>query len=242
MAYNIEIPGVTWETPLKGHMDVTLDDGRVVTKDYIRFAVPKGSSKEDPGYAEVCISDLPDHVFTEAILKGVSGLAMRGGYAKIKGPKTEDSRKNAMAAVQANLDALYAGNIRVSAGAKTKISGAVRTLAMQYARQLVKDAIKRGGEKISHYSAREITSAAEMILGGDHGKNLIAKARKEIEEREKEEPAIDISILQKDAAKVAKDEANKAKKAAERNKPKQSISQLAGVQATRRQQPEQRAR
>jgi len=238
---NIEVEGVTWETPLKGHKLVTLDDGREEEKDYIRIPLPKASVKDDPAYAEICISDLPDHVYTEALLKGIQSLVNRGDMNKIKGAKTDASRAAAIEAAEKNIAALYAGQIRVSAGAKTKISGAIRTLAMQKARLLVKDAIKRAGEKISHYAAREITSAAEMILGGEHGAALIAEARAEIEAREKAAVAIDIGLLKKDESKVQKDAEKKAAKAA---KPKQSIAGLAaGVQATQRKpQPNQLSR
>lgn len=238
---SIEVDGIVWESPLKGYLEVTGDDGQVTKKLYLRLAIPKGSTKEEPAYVDVCMDDMPDHVYIECLAKGAGSLLTRGkGYTSLKGAKTPQSTKLAMEAVASNLEAMYRGEIRVTAGAKTKINGAVRTLAMQKARALIRDAIKRAGEKVSLYNAREITQAAEMALAGEHGPRLIQEAKDEIDARNKKDPIIDIGFLQKDPKLVAADQEKKAEKAKKESKPKVSLAALAqraegGVHVTHRQ-------
>jgi hypothetical protein len=58
------------------------------------------------------------------------------------------------------------------------IAGAV-TLGLMRARQSVKDAIRRRGEKVSAYPSREITAMAKVYLAEHH--ELIVEARATVE-------------------------------------------------------------
>jgi len=243
MAFCIEVPGVTWETSAKGYMDVTLDDGQVVRKNYLRVAVPKASVKDDPGYVEVCTSDVPEHIYIDALQKGLQMQLNRGkALTSIKGTKTNASRAEAIKAVEVQLEAIYSGQLRVSAGARTaKEPAAVRTLAMQKARLLVRDALKRAGKKVTLYSAREITAAATIVLNGPKGAKLLADAAAELKARAEEESVIDVEMLQPDPEKVAASNA-KRKRRPKDDGPKLTVEEMAGVQATSRSRPQPEAR
>lgn len=236
MAFVIEVEGVTWETSAKGYKEVTLDDGSVVRKNYLRIAVPKASIKDDPGYVEICTSDVPEHIYIDALSKGFQAQVNRGPMNAIKGEKTAKSRADAIEAARVQLEAIYSGNLRVSAGAKTaKEPAAVRTLAMQKARLLVRDALKRAGKKVTLYSAREITAAANLVMNGPKGAKLLADAAAELKARAEEESVIDVELLKPDPDKVAKSKAGRKKKD---DGPKLSIEAMAGqVQPARRPQP-----
>ena len=84
---------------------------------------------------------------------------------------------------------------------------------MRIARLLVKDALKRAGEKVSHYAAKEITTAAAEVLNGEQGAEIMKQAEQAIKEREAKEKAlkIDLTALKPDKELVKKAEDKKAK-------------------------------
>jgi hypothetical protein len=136
---------------------------------------------------EVNIDDLPDAVFKEVLIQGCKAVLNRG-MSKVTIALLGDEDKvktEAMAIASKNVEDMYAGKIRFTGGAKQhKVSGKVKTEAMRLARNVVKDEIKRGGGKISHYAASEITEAAKEYLETDAGKTLMDVAKANIEKRE----------------------------------------------------------
>lgn len=56
-----------------------------------------------------------------------------------------------------------------------QVVSATHCLAALRARQMVKDAIRRRGEKVSHYSAREISERANVFLV-EHREDLMPEA------------------------------------------------------------------
>jgi hypothetical protein len=78
-----------------------------------------------------------------------------------------------------NLADLYAGKVRlVGAKGDDKTSGKVMTEARRLAKQMMRDAIKAEGGKISHYDASEITKAANALLEADP--SIIEKAKENL--------------------------------------------------------------
>ena len=140
------------------------------------------------------------------ILQGIKHFTNLG-MSKITGTKTDASRAKAMEIALANLQKIKDGTIRMPKGARTKGAGKVKTEAMRLARQLVKDALKRAGEKVSHYAAKEISVAAQALLDGDQGKDILAQAEANLREREEKEIKIDISLIKPDANLVRKAQA-----------------------------------
>ncbi len=128
------------------------------------------SVTKSKGSIEVDTSKLPDDVYREVLIQGLKVLANRG-MSKITKASTKDEaelKALAQAAAEKNLEAMYAGKIKFSAGVKAKkASGKVMTEAMRLARGIVKDEIKRSGGKVSHYEASEITKAAKAYLEAD---------------------------------------------------------------------------
>jgi hypothetical protein len=129
------------------------------------------------------------------------------GMSKITGAKTDASREKAMEVAMSNLQKLKDGNIRMAKGVRTKGAGRVKTEALRLARLLVKDALKRQGEKVSHYAAKEITVAAQSLLDGEQGPDILTQAEANLKAREEKELSIDISMIKPDAELVKKAEA-----------------------------------
>lgn len=195
-------------------MEIAVED-KNPDNSYIRVPIVKASTKEDPSFAEVCIEDLPEDVYKEVLIQGLKTLLNRG-MSKITGTKTDDSRKAVMEVAAGNLQNLYDGKIRMSAGVRSKVSGAVKTEAMRIARLIIKDALKAAGEKVSHYAAKEITALATELINGEQGKDILAQAQAAIAERSKKEESlkIDLSKIKADPKLVAKaNERNKKPKA-----------------------------
>lgn len=137
------------------------------------------------GSIEIDTSKLPDDVYREVLIQGLKVLANRG-MSKITKASTKDEdelKSLSQAQAEKNLEALYSGKIKFSAGVKAKkASGKVMTEAMRLARGIVKDEIKRNGGKVSHYEASEITKAAKAYLEADPA--ILAQAEKNLAERE----------------------------------------------------------
>ena len=57
-----------------------------------------------------------------------------------------------------------------------RYNGCVRTFAMHQARGKAKEQIRARGDKVSHYSAREISEMAEVILAQNY-EEYLKKAR-----------------------------------------------------------------
>ena len=116
----------------------------------------------------------PLGVYLEIMLQGCKTLLNRG-QSKLKttkgleGKAKDDAVKAIMEAVQGQYDAMLKGEVRITGG-KAKLKGVEREVkaeAMRLARLAVRDAIKASGGKISHYSAKKITEAAEEVLADE---------------------------------------------------------------------------
>lgn len=176
---------------------------------------------------------IPDEVYREIVLQGLKVILNRG-MSKITttgltGKALEDAQAAAMAKAAENVEAVKTGNIKFTgkSAKKSKVSGAVNTEAMRIARNLVKDAMKAAGTKISHVKASEITKAAKQLIEADQ--SIIAQAEAEIEKRSKTKISINVAAIKVDPELVAKAEAKaKADKA---NRP--LSAKQAGKAATR---------
>lgn len=150
--------------------------------------------------------------------------------SKLKGEALEKQREAALAKAQQNLDDFVAGNLS-SRKASTKAKGidrAVMTEAMNAAKAVVRDLIRKAGKRPSLVAAKDITAAAKRLVEDDP--SYIEAAKATIAERAQIKASVDLGdLLKEDATLVAK--ADKAK--AERK------AQLSAKQAGK---PEKRAK
>jgi|SRR5579872_4850939 len=196
-------------------MDDILVEAKTEGNDYILIPITKSKAN-----IEVCVDDLPAEVYREVLVQGLKVLLNRGmGEIKTTGLKDKElatAQKIAMDKAEENLERVYSGKIRRSAASKAKgLSREVKTEAMRLARALIKDAIKRGGGKISHYPAKEITALAAEYLEGEGGKVLVATAEANVNKLKEEEKSIkiDVSSIKADPELVKKAEAKAKAKA-----------------------------
>lgn len=186
-------------------------------KQYIKIPVPKATQKgEEAGFVEVCIDDLPNDVLIGVYFEGCKKF-VNMGMTKLTGPKSQASREEAIEIAQANVQKMYEGKVRLPSGVRTKVkTGALRTEAMRIARLEVKDALKRAGEKVSYYSAKDISALATEYLESEAGEAIMQEAADNLKKREEgaRGGAIDISKIKPDPTLKAKGEAKKAKQKA----------------------------
>lgn len=172
---------------------------------------------------EVDTDTIPEDVYAEALMQGLKVLLNRGASKVTKAaiPDVEALKAKAMEVAQEQLALVMSGDIKFTGVAKkAKVSGAVMTEARRLARNVVKDVLKKAGEKISHYDAKEITKAANELLAQDD--SLIAQAEANLAERAKVPVKIDVkALIRVNPTKVAAAEA-KAKKAKDQLSAKQA--------------------
>ena len=167
---------------------------------------------------EIDTASLSDEVYREILLQGLKVLVNRGTskITKTTYPNDAELKTAAMAKAVEQVEAIKAGTIKFTGGkAKSTVSGAVKTEAMRLARNLVKDELKRQGEKISHYKASVITaSAKELLEAPEHaetGAKLIEMAKANLEARASSKVSISLAGLKPDPELVEKAEAKKHK-------------------------------
>lgn len=178
---------------------------------------------------EIDFDTIPDAVYKEMLYLGakeyINSVKMSkigAGITKLEGTELEKAKAAVVAQANANAEALHTGKDFKFHGAvkSEKVSGAVQTEAMRFARNLVKDAMKSKGMKISHTPASEITAAAKVVLNNMPDLYITAEANLKAR-AETPIKGIDISELVKaDPALVAKAEA----KTAEKKKPGATLS------------------
>lgn len=177
----------------------------------VKVPVTKGK-----GSVEIDTERLPDSVYQEALIQGLKVLTNRGmtKITKETYPVPAELQAAAMAKAGETVEAMLAGKIRI-VGVKSsdgKVSGAVMTEARRLARNLVKDAMKREGIKVSYVEASEITKAANALIAADP--EIIEQAKAEIAARdaqkEKVTTAIDIKSIPQSAKKIKAAEEAKA--------------------------------
>lgn len=174
---------------------------------------------------ELISDDFPAEAYLAIIYEGVKHYAnlkmskQSPASKQPEGPEREKASKAAMEIAEANMANLRKGEIRKAAGAKSKISGAVKTEAMRMARALIKDALRADGKKVSLIPAKEITALAHEYLESEYGEETIKKAMAVIEERTAKVTAsigIDLSRVKEDAKLTERAAIANAAKAAEK--------------------------
>lgn len=130
--------------------------------------------------------DIPDDMYAEVLLQGLKVVLNRGAskITKETYPVADELKAAAMAKAAEQVELLRTSKVKVTGGkAKSGVSGAVMTEARRLARNLVKDAMKAAGVKISHVEASEITKAANALLAEDP--SIVEKAKTNLDERAK---------------------------------------------------------
>lgn len=166
-------------------------------------------------FVEIDTDQIPQDVFTEAVLQGLKVLANRGTSKITKAAYPDADELSAAAVEKANeqVELIMTSKIKFTGQKKSAgISGAVRTEAMRLAKALVKDELKRAGYKISHIEASEITKVAKEYL--EASPELFEQAKANIEARAavKVGAKLDIKSLVKESPKLV-EKANARKKA-----------------------------
>lgn len=184
----------------------------------IKVRITKGG-----GSVDIDTDKLPDAVYQEALAKGLELLANRKmtkiTVAKLEGEQLAAAQSAAMEQAGKNVEDMYSGNIRKTSTKSAKTSGAVNTEAMRLARNLVKDAMKREGIKVSYVEASEITKAAKALIEADP--SLIDQAKEAIAARDAKASQVGETLVNVaksvpiSAKKQAKAEADAAKKKTE---------------------------
>ncbi len=178
---------------------------------FVTVLIPKAKQS-----LEVDLSQLPEEVWSEVVNLGLKSLLTRGmteiKTTGLEGKALETAQHAAFEVAQGNLEKMYSGEIRLTTTKRVKVKGKERTRALQKAKNIVKAQMKAEGLKISHYSAKEITMAAESVL--EDNPELIAEARAELEAEEKQTAKVKISLKDKMKADPKKVQAAKEKAAA----------------------------
>lgn len=195
----------------------------------LRVPITKASTKEEPSFVEVCWDDLPNDVCKEIMLQGMKTLLNRGMSKITDAKKDAGAREAAMEQAKTNLTNLYEGKIRMSAGVRTKITGAVKTEAMRLARIIIKDQLKSLGKKVSLIKAKDISEAATKFLESERGEEVWTRAKANLEARAKEEASTK-DALQDILVGITEDKELTAK-AAKNKRPKKGEQAPAGVVA-----------
>ena len=175
------------------------------------------------GVVEFDTDALPEAVFAEAILQGLKTLVNRG-MSKITVKDLGSSaevEKEAMICAMQNHAKIMVGDVKLSGKAKAataKMDKAVLTEALRIARDRVRDALKAAGKKLYAIKAADITSAAKDLINIDP--SIIEAAQAAIKARNETPVSIDLSALigavREDGAKIAKAEAEKVAKKADK--------------------------
>lgn len=174
-----------WEIPLKGG----------------------GVFKVDPAVLQG--DDFPPEVYAQLLRDGLQ-VRLNGGMSKFKVKDLSEEEmvgaKEAIAAkAQENWEALCEGKIKTTRKGASKIPGAVKTRAMQIAKAIVKDLIRKEGHKVSAYKAAEIKEMAEELLGGHP--EIIEQASEELAAMSKKGEETKIALPEKfknDSSRKAK--------------------------------------
>ena len=167
---------------------------------------------------------LPDDIVPEIYALGLKQLLNRGMSEVTAAviPDKDELIAEAMAVAEINLQNIYEGKIRRTAGTKASKTGETKEVqaeARKEAQLAVKDAIKAAGKKVSLVASKEITRVTNDLLKSEEGKEIWERAKAVIEARKAkkaEQPAlkIDLSGVKEDSKLV---EAAAKKKAANKS-------------------------
>ena len=155
---------------------------------------------------EVDTDRLDEQTYTEAVKLGLKQMLNRG-QTKITAAEISDEEQRkaeSWSKAEETLKDIYAGKVRISGGKAKKATGKINTEAMRIARQLVKDAMKAQGIKVSLVKAKDISAAAAELLDADP--EILKEAAANVKAREEKEKAIstkiDLSKIQLDPNRV----------------------------------------
>jgi hypothetical protein len=145
---------------------------------------------------------LPDDIVPEIYALGLKQLLNRGmsEVTKANIPDKEELEAEAMAVAAQNLQNIYDGKIRRTAGTKASSKGETKEVqaeARKEAQLAVKDAIKAAGKKVSLVASKEITRLTNDLLKSEEGKEIWERAKAVIEARKAkkaEQPALSINL------------------------------------------------
>jgi hypothetical protein len=164
----------------------------------------------------------------ETILNSRMSAKLVGAVTKKTGKDLEEAQAAAMKIAQENLDNIYNGEVKAkkskfkSLDADGKaIPQAVMTEALRQAREVVRNEIRKAGQKISQYKASQITEYAKSVIAADA--SYIAKAREALDARSAIVAAIDVSVFKPDPELVKKAKAKADEKAATLSKTQAGI-------------------
>lgn len=178
---------------------------------------------------DVDTSAIPEDMYALAMYEGLKVLLnarmspkLVGAVTKLTGKDLEAAQAAAMKIATENLSNLMKGEIKAKKSKTAKaldadgqpIAKEVMTEALRQAREVVRNEIRKAGQKISQYKASQITEYATQVVAADP--SYIAKARDAIAAREQIVAAIDVSAFKPDAELAAKAKAKAAEKAAEK--------------------------
>ena len=189
---------------------------------------------------EIDTANIPNDVYAEALLQGLKVLLNRGTSKITKETYPVEAERKEAALVKAaeQVEKVKSGDVKRGGKAKAKESAKVMTEARRIARNLVKDAMKEEGIKISHVKASEITAAANALI--DQDPSIIEQAKANLTAAETAPTAkINIkALIKEDPELVAKAEAKKAK---ERESKPLSKTQAGKVKPRGKPQPQANA-
>jgi hypothetical protein len=178
-------------------------------------------------------NDIDDDVYYEMLKLGAEVLINRKMSKLTKASVNNDEGKyksEAMLIAAKNLEDIKAGDIKFSGKkSEVKVERVVKTEAMRLAKIFVKDEIKAGGGKPSHYKASQITAAAEVVL--EQNPDIFETAKANLAAQKAPAKRIDIAgLIKPDAKLVAQDEKRKAEAKAARSSGTLSKTQAGKVQ------------
>jgi hypothetical protein len=165
---------------------------------------------------------LPEEVYHKVmealVFEGLKVILNKGmskiTTARLEGEELEKARADAWKKAEENFANLMEGKVtKTRSPSATKVAGPIMTEARRLAKEVVRDAIKAKGMRVSHVEASEITKAANELIASDP--SFIEQATANIEARTAKPVAIDITTLIHESPKlVAKAEKAKAERKA----------------------------
>lgn len=167
-------------------------------------------------FVEIDTDKIDADVWSYLCMLGAKSLVNRGTSGPAKKGLSADEY---MAIAKKQVEDMYAGKTRIIGAKKTAAKqGKEMTEAIRIAKDTVKSMIKSAGEKISHYSQKDLTDAAKIIVENDPDTYLaaarenLARAAGAVTKGSK----VDLmSMIQKSEKKVAAAEAKAAEKKTE---------------------------
>ena len=207
----------------------------------LKVHVPKADASVD-----IDIEAIGEENWDKIIMAGLSHfinlrMSKITGLKELEGEKLADAQRDALKIAKENVDKILSGSIgtKAKAGA-SKPSGRETTIAVQLARQFLKDQMRIANIRLNTVPAKDLTAAAKRLVETDP--SYLEAARKQLAEAEAkatEASAFNINDFVKASPElVAKIEAEKKAKA--KDKPL-SAKQAGKAKATAKAKPKSNA-